>query len=349
MRLGIVGLPQSGKTTLFNLLTGMQVPVGSMQSGVKVENGVAALDDERLLALSELTQPKKTTPVNFECADINGFQVGGSLPGALLDHMAKADAFIVTLRAFNDPSIPHPLETIDVNRDYASILSELLLNDLFRVEAMLSRLEEEKGKGAREQVEIEHERELAGRVKSTLEAECPLREIEFAEADRQVLTGLGLLTLKPVLPVTCINEGQVEPVWDGDVPVVALQTKLEMEIGQLSKADREAYRSEYGIESSGRHTVLQAAMTAMRRISFFTLNENETRAWALENGDSALEAAGTIHSDLARGFIRAEVIAWDELQQLGGLAEARAAGKLRVEGKQYPVKDGEVVYIRFHV
>lgn len=349
MRLGIIGLPQSGKTTLFNLLTGLQTPVGTMQSGVQIEDGIAMLDDERLLALSELTQPKKTTPIQFECADINGLQVGAGLPGALLDHLAKTDVFIVALRAFDNQSIPHPLETIDVNRDFASLMSELLLNDLLRVENLLSRLEDEKGKGAREMPELERDIALAGRIKAALDAERSLRELVISQADKHALAGFGLLTGKPILPVICVDEGQTAPAWESTASAVSLQTKLEMEIDQLSGADREAYRTEYGIESSGRRRVLQAAMHSMRRISFFTLNENEVRAWALEHENSALDAAGAIHSDLARGFIRAEVIAWEDLLQLGGLAEARSAGKLRVEGKEYPVMDGEVVYIRFHV
>jgi hypothetical protein len=352
MQLGIVGLPQSGKTTLFNLLTGLKIPVGTMQVGVHIESAVVDLDDDRLQALSDLAKPKRTTPIQLQCVDINGLQAGAGqteIPGSLFDHLAQIDALVLVLRAFEDPSIPHPLGSIDVNRDCAIIMSEFLLNDLVRVESMVSRLEEERGKGARDATLIEHELTLAEQLKAALEAEQPLREVEISEADLQILGGIGLLTLKPILLVVSLEEGQAAPELEGEAPSVALQTKLEMEIGELGAEEKETYRAEYGIQRSGRRRVLQTALACLGKISFFTLNENEVRAWAHREGDSALDAAGTIHSDLARGFIRAEVIAWDELLQLGGLTEARAAGKLRVEGKEYSVEDGEVVYIRFHV
>ncbi len=213
-------------------------------------------------------------------------------------------------------------------------------------------MQEERGKGGRDRAIVDREIALFERINEKLNNEIPLRHAGFTLEEQKMLAGFGLLSLIPQLILVNLEEGQVVSLPDpgeSKDPILALQGRLEMEIAQLPEEEQAGFLTEYGLEQSGRIRVIQASYQLLGLISFFTGNEEEVRAWTLPEGGTCLEAADTIHSDLARGFIRAEVIAWDELVELGGLAQARAAGKLRVEGKQGPVHDGDLVYIRFNV
>jgi GTP-binding protein YchF len=356
MRLGIIGLPRSGKTTLFNVLTGEDLPIGPMAGGGRfdVHTAVVEIPDSRLDELSKLLKPRKTTYAKVTFADIGGLQIGSGregLPGPLTNQLEQMDAFLHVVRAFDDPTAPHPLDTIDPARDHMAMETELLLHDMLMVDRRLERLAEERQKGARDRGVIDREIAFFEHLGTSLDRERPLRTFDFSIEETQMLSGFSLLTRKPVLVVINLEEGETVPdldVSDG-VQLLSIQGKLEMEIAQLNHSEAQAFLAEYGIEHPGRERIIHTCCDLLGFLSFFTFNEQEGRAWTLRHGSNALEAAETIHSDLARGFIKAEAIAWDELIALGSLTEARAQGKLRLEGKDYKVADGELIYIRFQV
>ena len=356
MHLGIIGLPRSGKTTLFNVLTGEDVPVGPLSGRglYDVQTAVVEIPDSRLDALSELLKPRKTTYARVTFSDIGGLQLGSGrdgLPGPLMNQLEQMDAFLHVVRAFDEPTAPHPLDTIDPARDHIALETELLLHDMLMVERRLQRLAEERQKGARDHELIDREITLFKHLAENLDRERPLRTLEFRIEEELVLSGFGLLTRKPVLVVINLGESEATPDFDisDGVQSLSILGKLEMEIAELSPDEAQAFLSEYSIEQPGRERIIHSCCDLLGFLSFFTFNEQEGRAWTLRQGSSALEAAETIHSDLARGFIKAEAIAWDELISLGGLREARTQGKLRLEGKDYKVADGELIYIRFSV
>jgi GTP-binding protein YchF len=354
MRLGIIGLPQSGKTTLFNALTRGNQPVTTSGGRFEVHTGVVDVPDERVDRLSALFRPKKTIYAKVTYADIAGLEGSkAAISGGLLNQLSQMDGFVHVVRCFEDPSVPHPAGSVDAGRDIVSMDSELLLNDLIAVERKLERLAEERRKGGgREKAVIERELGLFERLHQTLAAEQPLRGLEINPEEEKILSGFGFLTRKPVLVLLNLGEGQSAPplaIQQPGVEVVALQGKLEMDIAQLDMQEARYFMAEYGIEELGLNRVIHLSYDLLGLQSFFTVGDDEVRAWTVRRGASALEAAGTIHSDLAKGFIRAEVVAYEDLIALGGLAEARGKGKLRLEGKEYPVKDGEIVHIRFNV
>ena len=348
MRLGIIGLPVSGKTALFRLLTGASLPsAGTAPAGRPATlTGVAPLADARLAALSTLYHPRKTTPAQITFGDVSGMGEDGSISGQWANELAHWDGLLVVLRAF-ETSLAS--ESADPGRDLSRIEAELLLNDLLRVEARLEQLPEERQKGARPRAELEREGALFRRLAETLRANRPLRDLPLSPGERETLSAHNLLTLKPLLPVHNLEEGTTPGALSTELHSVAVQGKLELELAQLPEAEAREFRAEFGVQDSGLTRLLQACLDLLGRVIFFTVSEPEVKAWPLASGGTALEAAGTIHSDMARGFIRVEVIGWDQLVGLGGLAQARAAGKLRLEGKDYSVADGEVIYVRFNV
>ncbi|MGD8603509.1 MAG: redox-regulated ATPase YchF [Anaerolineales bacterium] len=354
MRLGIIGLPACGKTTIFNALTGEQLPTGELIDRVEIHTAVADVPDDRLMALSRLYQPKKTTHTKVTYTDIGGLKADAGregLPGQLVNQLEQVDGYLHVVRAFQDPNIPHPLDAIDPARDINMMQEELLLHDLVVVEKRLERLAEARQKGGRDRAQIERDQELFEKFNQSLNQGQPLRMLELSIEERKALGGFGLLSIKPVLVLVNLGEGQDLPAMDvdDDIAVLGLQGELEMEIAQLPDDEMSEFLNEYGLEEPGRQRVLRSSYDVLNLQSFFTVGEDEVRAWKLAKGATALEAAGTVHSDMARGFIRAEVIFWERLIALGGLSEARAQGELRLEGKDYRVQDGEVVHIRFNI
>jgi len=358
MQLGIIGLQSAGKTTIFNALTGGNLPTGAA-AGVgrpEVHTSVSDVPDDRVPALSDLFRPRKTVHAKVTYADIGGLKADigrEGLPGALINQLAQVDGFLHVVRAFANPAVPHPLDRIDPEQDYAVLESELLLTDMLTVERRLKRQAEEHQRGGRDRAAVEREMALFKRLEAHLSQSLPLRSLALSDEDDRSLSGFGLLTRKPMLVVVNLGEGEAVPSGllashGVGVDVLSLQGEIEMEIARLSPEERRTFRQEYGIEESGRRRVIRASYALLDQISFFTVGEDEVRAWTLRRGETALKAAETIHSDLARGFIRAEVIAWDLLLELGGLTPARQQGKLRLEGKEYVVQDGEVVHIRFN-
>jgi GTP-binding protein YchF len=322
---------------------------------VDVHEASVDVPDARLEAVSEVFNPQKTTYAKVTYADIGGMNVGAGregLPGPLVNQIEQMDGLLLVVRGFQDPSIPSALGDVDPARDAAALDGELLLSDMITVERRLDKLQEERQKGGREKAQVEREQAIFQRAMEHLNQGQPLRRMKLSTEDLAALTGFGLLTLIPILIV--VNLGEDQSLSDmgenlAGVSALGLQGKLEMEIAQLPGDQAVEFLDEFGIEVPGRERVIRSSYDALGLHSFFTGNEDEVRAWTLPRGGTCLEAAATVHSDMARGFIRAEVIHWETLVSLGGLAEARSQGRLRLEGKDSIVSDGDVIYIRFNV
>ncbi|OGO45990.1 MAG: redox-regulated ATPase YchF [Chloroflexi bacterium RBG_16_63_12] len=359
MRLGIIGLPQSGKTTLFNALTRGDQPVGSR--GVtgggrfEVHTAVVSVPDPRVDALSALFKPRKTIYAQVTYADIAGLEAEASksgFSGPLLNQLAAMDGFLNVVRVFENPTVPHPAGSINPARDLATLDGELLLNDMLAVERKLERLNEEAKKGIVKDKGLHAQEALA--------ADQPLRDVELPPIQEKLLSSYQLLTRKPMLVVFNTGDEGADPsAGSGQVPaklpaypharsaVVALQGKLEMEIAQLPPDEAVEFLKEYGIAEPSLNRMIRLSYDLLGLESFFTVGEDEVRAWTVRRGASAPEAAGEVHTDLQKGFIRAEVVSYSELVHLGGYAEVKAKGKLRLEGKEYVVQDGDILNIRF--
>ncbi|MDL1901336.1 redox-regulated ATPase YchF [Anaerolineae bacterium CFX9] len=357
MRLGIVGLPNSGKTTIFNALTRSSLPTGAATSGqFEIHTAVVPVPDARVDRLRAMYNPKKTTYTQITYVDIGGLDKGvgeGGLKGQFRNELAQLDGYLHVVRAFSDENVPHPYETVDPARDIAILDSEFLLADLVMVEGRIERIEAElRRKGRTADKLLVDEMEVMGRLKAQLEAEQPLRDLGLTEAEIKPLRGYGFLTLKPVLVV--VNVGD-----DGKAPEVAyphqkakvvhLQGRIEAELSQLEPEDAALFMEEYGITELSAERVIRLSYELMEIQSFFTVGEDEVRAWSVPIGATAPEAAGVIHSDLQKGFIRAEVMRYDDLITAGSEAALKSSGKFRLEGREYVVRDGDIVHIRFNV
>ncbi|MFC2065003.1 redox-regulated ATPase YchF [Chloroflexota bacterium] len=354
MKLGIIGLPQSGKTTIFNALTGTTTPPTTSAGRIEVHTAVVDVPDARVDALSALYKPKKTIYAKVTYADITGLDSGSAksgISGKLLNQLSQMDGFLHVLRCFDDENTPHPAGSVDPQRDLETMESELLLNDMIAIERKLERLKEERKKGGTDKVLNQRQTAMFERLFDVLSREIPLREVELTADEEKNLSGFGLLTCKPMLILLNLAEGQDAPQVHPSHPQdqVTLQGKLEMEIAQLAPEDAALFMEEFGIEEPSLNRMIQHSYDLLKNQSFFTIGDDEVRAWTVRRGTTALLAAGEIHSDLQKGFIRAEVIPWDELITFGGLSEARSKGKLRLEGKEYIVQDGEIMHVRFNI
>lgn len=355
MRLGIIGFSQSGKTTIFNALTRGEVPTTFSAGRGEVHAGIVQVPDLRLDRLVEIYNPKKTTPARIEYLDIAGLDgsAGQSgMSGALLNELAKLDAFLHIVRCFEDDNVAHHKGSLNPERDIAAMATELLLSDLMAVERKLERLTDEHKKGGRDKSAIEREQALFQRLQEALSDEVPLRTLEFTIDEQKILSGYSLLTFKPVMVVLNLGEGQAAPNVESAAKhsrVVALQGKLEMEIAQLPPEEAEVFLQEYGIEELSLFSIIRESYELLGQQTFFTGGEQEVHAWTVPRKIKARQAAGFIHTDLERGFIRAEVISFADMDSLGSEAAAREHGKLRVEGKEYAVQDGDVILVRFNV
>lgn len=356
MKLGIIGLPQSGKTTVFNALTRGDQPTAVSGGRFDVHQAIVNVPDERVDQLTALFNPRKITYAKVTYADIAGLDgsAGKSgFSGPLLNQLAQMDGLIHVVRGFENAGVSHLLGSVDPARDLEIVNAELLLNDLIVVERRLGRLDEERRKGGgRDRAVIDRELVLIQRLHAALSAETPLRELEFSGEELKALSGFGFLTLKPMLVLLNLDEGEQPPALKAAGPHTALavlQGRLEMELAQLTPQEAELFMQEYGIEELSLSKVVRMSFDLLELLSFYTVGEDEVRAWTVTRGATALQAAAAIHTDLAKGFIRAEVIDSKLLLELGGLNEARQKGKLRLEGKDYLVQDGEIVHIRFNL
>jgi ribosome-binding ATPase len=368
----ITGLPYVGKTTLFNLLTGGHAATGGF-AGAEAETnvGVAKVPDERVDKLSALYKPRKTTYAEVTYRDLGlapraagdaGHAAQAGISAQKLGDLRTSDALVHVVRAFRDPSVPHVSSTVDVRRDLATLELELLFADHVVVERRLERIEPElrSAKGP-EREQKERERAVLQKAMAALDAETPLRDVGLDDEERKIVRGYRFLTLLPQLVVANLDEDDVSapdavlgPLRETAaahraMSVVGVCAKLEAEIAQLEPAEAAAFRADLGLHEPALDRVIHATYELLGLISFFTVGEDEVRAWTIPAATPAQQAAGAIHSDLERGFIRAEIIAWDELLKAGSEANAKKQGIMRTEGKTYTVKDGEVAHVLFNV
>jgi len=349
MKLGIIGLPQSGKTTIFNAITRGDAPTTASAGRFEVHTAVVDVPDERVTKLSAMFNPKKTIYAKVTYADIAGLEAGAAksgISGQLLNQLAQMDGFILVVRAFESDLVMHPSGSVDPKRDVESMLGELLLNDLIAVERKVERLADERRKGGTDKTINERQTVLFTRLLEALNDNIPLRKLEYTLEEQKELSSFGLLTRKPVLVVFNMGESQPAPQVELDIPSVSLMGKLEMEMAQISAEDAAMFMEEYGIKELSLNKMIKLSYDLLQVQSFFTVGEDEVRAWETKIGATAQESAGEIHTDLMRGFVRAEVVAYEDLISLGSMNEAKAKGKFRLEGKEYIVKDGDIVHIR---
>jgi|YNPNPStandDraft_1061719.scaffolds.fasta_scaffold25912_3 GTP-binding protein YchF len=362
MHITLVGLPLSGKTTVFNALTGQREVVGPGAGRPEAHRAMVKVPDDRLDWLAGLFRPHKVTPAEVCFVDLAGIPQGAArqgLPASFLAAIGEADALIHVLRAFENPHAPHPAGSIDPARDLAQLDAEFLLADLSVVERRLERLEQEIPKLPRSEKEARlHEHDLLQRLKASLEAEVPLRDLDILPEEEKMLRGFNFLTLKPVLLLLNIGEERIE---QGDrlaqalaadyrhrrCAVAAMCAEWEMELGELSPTEAAEFRQALGLAEPAASRIIRLAYDLLGLITFFTFVSEEVRAWPLRRGSTAVDAAGTVHTDMARGFIRAEVVHLDALREAGSLPEARRRGTLRTEGRDYLIQDGDVCTFLF--
>ena len=357
MKSGIIGLPQVGKTSLFKILTKAHVEERG-HNPREAHLGVAKVPDDRLDRLSALYQPKKLVHATVEYSDVAAIGQEALNESAYANSLRTVDALIHVLRAFDEPSIPHVGE-IDPLRDARNVDFDLVVNDLGQIEKRMERLEKDLKK--MKTAELEREFDLLKRAKVHLESERPLREMEMSAEDKKRIRGFMFLSQKPILYVLNVNESMTlgddlegapekykmsEYASRSNAGVTAICGKVEAELAEMGDEEAAEFLGSYGLKESGLVRLIRKSYELLGLISFFTVGEDECRAWTIERGSRAQTAAGAIHSDLEKHFIRAETIHWDQLLEAGSEANARSRGTLRLEGKDYIVKDGDVMHIR---
>ena len=355
MQTGIIGLGQTGKTSLFRILTRVRVDAHSAPNQTHV--GIARVPDERVAKLAEVFKPKKVTYATVEYVDIGGLQKDREKNAASLVPLREADALAHVVRLFENPAVPHPGGSIDAMRDIESVEIELMLHDLEQASKRIERVEKDLKK--KKDTPLEAELQVLLHCRQALESEKPLRELEFRPDEAKMLTGFLFLTRKPMLYV--LNLGDEEaPEIDRVVEkyhlekqasktqtaVVPFCGKIEAELAELDDTETREMMSAYGLKESGRDRLIQASYRLLGLISFLTCGEPECRAWTIERGMNAQKAAGAIHSDIEKNFIKAEVVNWEDLLKAGSFAAARERAQVRLEGKDYVVKDGDVILFR---
>ena len=366
MQVAIIGLARSGKTTVFNTLTGGAAETGGF-GGATVNVGVVKVPDERLTRLTELFKPKREVPADVTYADLPAPPLSADgrepaeIPADQLARLRTADELLHVVRAFDDPSVAHPLGSVDPWRDVEQIDLEFVLADLSLIERRIEKLSTSGRHGtAAEREANEQELAVLQRLAPPLREGIPLRDVDLTDDEQKRIRGFRFLTEKPVLLLLNIGEREVgrseEIVAEfasryqhRHSQVEALSARIEMEIGQLDPEEAAIFRADLGLTEASLERVIRLSYQLLGLISFFTAGPDETRAWTIPDGSTAVDAAGAIHSDLARGFIRAEIVSYEDLIELGSMAEARRRGKLRSEGKTYQMRDGDVTEVLFNV
>ncbi len=358
MKTGIIGLPQVGKTSLFQILTKAHPSGHAFANPREAHIGIAKVPDDRLDKLAALYHPKKLTHASVEYVDVGAIGQDALKETAYIGHLRQVDALAHVVRVFEDPAIPHVGE-INPLRDIKNVEFDLMVSDLGQIEKRLERLEKDLKK--MKTPDLEKEFELLKRAKAHLETEKPLREMEMVPEDKKRIRGFMFLSEKPIFYVLNIGESSdlgkqlegavaryqlTEIAARPNAAATAICGKVEAELAEMSDADAADFLSSYGLTESGLTRLIRTTYKLLGLISFFTAGEDECRAWTIPAHTRAQEAAGAIHSDLERHFIRAETIRWDQLLEAGSEANARAKGTLRLEGKDYIVQDGDVMHIR---
>ena len=366
MPIGIIGLPKSGKTTIFNAVTRGHAQTAAFRAGgTQPHIGVAKVPDQRLSKVVEIVRPQRVVSADLEFIDIPGAPEGlgksRGIGGEYLSLLQRCDALVLVVRAFEDLAVPHPEQTIDPHRDVATMQMELAYSDLGVLERRQQRIEANmKGAKAVERDALLKEAALVRQIRESLEAEVPVREQSLPAEARPVVENFHLLTAKPLIVVLNTGEADVAnlPVLDEEfqeryvrpkVEAAAVCGKLEMELAQLPPDEEVEYRASLQAGTSALEQMVRLSFGVLDMIAFLTASEEEARAWPIRRGTTALQAAGGVHSDMERGFIRAELVAFDDLVRVGSMAEAKRQGLLRYEGKQYVLLEGDVVKFLFNL
>jgi len=356
MKVALIGLLQSGKSTILASLSGKAIPaVGS----TSIEEAVIPVPDERLDWLADYYKPKKITHATIDCLDLPGFNFtdehGRAAARRLISQIRTVELLVLVVRAFEDPTVPSYRNTVDPARDLAELQTELLLADLELVTTRIEKLEKQVHKPTKTQAHDKAELALQRKLAEAIESEKPISSVIETDAEREMIKSLGFLTLRPIVVVVNVGEDQLDKKFDFSnrlddcVPVIALCAKLEHELSQLDAKSRAEFMADLGIEESAASKFVQSCYSALGLISFLTVVSDELHAWPIKKGTVALDAAGKVHTDIKRGFIRAETFNFDELRELGDEKALKAAGKIRLEGKEYVVQDGDIINFRFNV
>jgi hypothetical protein len=361
MKTAIIGLANSGKTTIFNALTGLNLEVTSYPThAADPHTGMVKVPDARLIRLTEMFRPKKTTHATVEYIDYLGLTKGDMEQNRkVFDFIKDADAIVHVVRGFDDETIVHPLGSVNPRRDAETVALEMVYGDLELVEKRLSRMDEGAKRGKKPD---EAEQKLLLKLKAALENETALRDVDFTEEEQKSMRSLQFMSIKPHLVVLNVDEGEMDSdrtrtvtkelqgIFTGrQVSVLSLCGKIEMEIAQLPSDEAAVFLEDLGIAEPALNKLIHLSYELLGFISFLTAGEDEVRAWTIRKGTAAHQAAGKIHSDIERGFIRAEVVAYDDFIAHGSMAAARDKGLVRLEGKTYVVKDGDIINFRFNV
>ena len=364
--IGIIGFPKSGRTTVFNALTHGSAKTGVYTAEAKSPHiGIAKVPDPRLTALAGMFHPQKVVPAEARYVDV-GASVRDmareqGIGGELLNQLSNAAALFHVVRAFRDETIPHVEGSLDTMRDVANMDLELAFSDLAIIERRLKRIEDSlKGAKPTERQGLLREKDLLCRLNSGLENNVPVREMKLEDEEKKAIANYQFLTAKPMLIVVNIDEEQLTQAEfseselrsryaSSNCNVITLYGELEMELAQLDENEASEMRGCFGIAESGLGRTIKLSYALLGLVSFFTVGPDEVRAWPVKKDTSALKAAGKIHSDMERGFIRAEIISYEELMNCGSMTEARKKGLLRLEGKNYIVQDGDVINFLFNI
>jgi ribosome-binding ATPase len=362
VQIAIVGLARAGKTTVFNTLTRGQAETGGF-GGLTVNVGVVKVPDERLVRLTELFRPRREVPADVTYVDLPAPPMSTDghepveIPAEVLARLRNADALLHVVRAFDDPAVAHPEGSVDPLRDLERLDLEFTFADLAVVEKRIDKLQTSGRHGtAAEREQNERELTVLQRLAPLLREGAPIRDLELGDDEEARIRGFRFLTQKPVLVLLNVGERDIARAAElaaeigsryrhRHSQVEALSARIEMEIGQLEADEAAVFRADLGLAESSLERVIRLSYRLLGLISFFTYGADETRAWTVRDGATAVDAAGAIHTDLARGFIRAEVVNWQDLLDAGSEAEARRRGKLRTEGKAYRVRDGDCLHV----
>lgn len=360
MKIGLIGLPMTGKTTIFNLLTNAAEDATGASGKAEANIGVAKVPDRRIDFLSSIYKPKKTVYATIEVTDIKGFSGGNKTKGSanpFLEAVRKVDALVHVVRAFRDENVVHVEGTIDPLRDIEAVNLELLFSDLSIIENRIGRIETAK----KITKDMSEELNVLNKCRECLENEKLINTLDLTEDEKQYLKTFQFLTERPQILVINLDEGQFKEgsyegkdkvmryVEEKNIPLVEICAKTEYEIAQLDEEDRKLFMEDLGITETGISRLATAMYNYLGLISFLTVGEDEVRAWPIKKGINAKAAGGKIHSDIERGFIRAEVVKYEDFENLGSMHKVKEKGLFRLEGKDYIVEDGDIINFRFNV